>query len=172
MTPSGSTPFQGLGGVSGPAYDLLNKQARRTSLRKGTVIYGPDNPTASLLLLIARAMRVQQCIEVGREIVLYRLHADESCVLTAAYLLAFEDYLALCIAKTDVDAMLLPRTTFDELMTISPQFRAVDFEAYSKRIVNLVTAIDEIAFKQGRCRGVLRQFGHGDAQSSPRTIFH
>ena len=171
-TPSWNMSFQDLYHISGPVSDLLTKQARPTSVRKGTVIFGTDIPAENLLLLISGTVRVQQCIETGREVVLYRLDSNESCVLTAACLLAFEDYSAMCLAETDVDAMLLPRVAFDELMMTSPQFRSVVFKAYSKRIINLFTEIDEIALKQGRCSVAQKQFGQANAQNAQRKAFH
>ncbi|MFK7837428.1 MAG: Crp/Fnr family transcriptional regulator [Sulfitobacter sp.] len=86
--------------------------------------------------------------EAGREIVLYRVHAGESCVLTTACLLAFEDYSAEGIAETDIEAILIPRDAFDQMMAASKEFRAFVFEAYSKRITDLFMVIEEIAFKR------------------------
>jgi CRP/FNR family transcriptional regulator len=76
------------------------------------------------------------------------VHAGESCVLTTACLLAFEDYSAEGIAETEIEAIMIPRDVFDELMAISKEFRAFVFEAYSKRITDLFLVIEEIAFKR------------------------
>ena len=100
------------------------------------------------MLLVSGTVRVQQLSEAGREIVLYRVHAGESCVLTTACLLAFEDYSAEGMAETDIDAILIPRDTFDQMMARSKPFRAFVFEAYSKRITELFMVIEEIAFKR------------------------
>lgn len=93
-------------------------------------------------------VRVQQLSAAGREIVLYRVHSGESCVLTTACLLAFENYSAEGIAETDLEAILIPRDDFDELMSMSREFRAYVFEAYSRRITDLFMVIEEIAFKR------------------------
>ena len=50
--------------------------------------------------------------------------------------------------ETDIEAILIPREDFDELMAISKEFRAFVFEAYSKRITDLFLVIEEIAFKR------------------------
>lgn len=142
------TAFPGLAGISDDLSDLLDRDARRVSLHKGTQIFGPGKPAENLLLLVSGTVRVQQLSEAGREIVLYRVHAGESCVLTTACLLAFEDYSAEGIAETDIDAILIPRDTFDQMMARSKPFRAFVFEAYSKRITELFMVIEEIAFKR------------------------
>ena len=146
--PTWRAHFPGLGGISDDVSRLLDRKARTVKLDKGSVIFGPGNPAENLLLLVKGTVRVQQLSEAGREIVLYRVHAGESCVLTTACLLAFEDYSAEGIAETDVEAILIPRDDFDELMSISKEFRAFVFEAYSKRITDLFLVIEEIAFKR------------------------
>ncbi|MFC6636785.1 cyclic nucleotide-binding domain-containing protein [Sulfitobacter sp. JBTF-M27] len=146
--PTWRAHFPGLGGISDDVSRLLDRKARTVKLDKGSIIFGPGNPAENLLLLVKGTVRVQQLSEAGREIVLYRVHAGESCVLTTACLLAFEDYSAEGIAETDVEAILIPRDDFDELMSISKEFRAFVFEAYSKRITDLFLVIEEIAFKR------------------------
>ena len=93
-------------------------------------------------------MRVQQVSETGREIVLYRVSAGESCALTTACLMGYEDYLAEAIAETDVRAVAIPRASFDDLIARSPEFRRFVFTAFSTRVTNLFRIIDEIAFSR------------------------
>lgn len=158
--------FPGLAGISGTVSNLLDKQARTTRLTKGAVIFGPGHPAENLLLLVGGTVRVQQLSEAGREIVLYRVHSGESCVLTTACLLAFEDYSAEGIAETDVEAIMIPRDAFDELMSVSKEFRAFVFEAYSKRITDLFMVIEEIAFKRMDIRVAQKLLELQDAQSA------
>lgn len=140
--------FPGLGGLSPAVSDLLDRTARSATFRQGTLIFGPGKPAENLLLMVSGTVRVQQLSEAGREIVLYRIHSGESCVLTTACLLAFEDYSAEGIAETDIEAILIPREAFDEMMSVSKEFRAFVFEAYSKRITDLFMVIEEIAFRR------------------------
>jgi CRP/FNR family transcriptional regulator len=148
MTNSWRTAFPGLEGISDGVLELLDKRSRQITLHKEALIFGPGNPAENLLLLLSGTVRVQQLSEDGREIVLYRVHAGESCVLTTACLLAFEEYSAEGIAETEIEAIMIPRDVFDELMAISKEFRAFVFEAYSKRITDLFLVIEEIAFKR------------------------
>ena len=63
-------------------------------------------------------------------------------------MLAFEDYSADGIAETDVRAVGIPRKTFDDLVAKSPVFRDFVFTAYSRRITDLFTLIDDIVFQR------------------------
>ncbi len=74
--------------------------------------------------------------------------AGESCALTTACLMGYEEYQAEGIAETDVEAIAVPRTTFDELIARSAEFRRFVFTAFSVRITNLFKIIDEVAFSR------------------------
>ena len=148
MTNSWRTAFPCLEGISDGVSELLDKRSHQITLHKEALIFGPGNPAENQLLLLSGTVRVQQLSEDGREIVLYRVHSSESCVLTTACLSAFEDYSAEGIAETEIEAIMIPRNVFDELMAISKEFRAFVFEAYSKRITDLFLVIEEIAFKR------------------------
>ncbi|WP_316013520.1 Crp/Fnr family transcriptional regulator [Roseobacter sp. HKCCA0434] len=126
--------------------DTLARAGRVVTVRQGTTIFGPGQPPDSLLLLLEGRVRVQQTTEAGREIVLYRVHAGESCVLTTACLLAFEDYTATGVAETELEAVSIPRATFDRAMAESSAFRQFVFTAYSRRITDLFLTVEEIAF--------------------------
>ncbi len=138
--------FAGLSKLEQPIRDQLVSRSSALHLPKDTVLFAPGKPSESLLLLTEGTVRVQQVSESGREIVLYRVHAGESCVLTTACLLAHEDHAAEGIAETDVAAIAIPRSVFDDLVAQSPAFRQFVFTAFSRRITDLFVVIEEIAF--------------------------
>ncbi len=140
--------FQGLSRLEAPVRELLVNRSSIVSVPANTVIFGPGKAPENLLLLLSGAVRVQQLSEGGREIILYRVHAGESCVLTTACLLAYEDYSAEGIAETDVQAVAIPRRVFDDLIAQSETFRRFVFSAYSKRITDLFMVIEEVAFQR------------------------
>ncbi len=118
------------------------------SVPAGTQIFEPGQSADNLLLLLDGTVRVTQKSDTGREVFLYRVHAGESCVLTTACMLAFEDYSADGAAETDVRAVAIPRETFDDMAGRSPVFRNFIFRAYSRRITDLFTLIDQIVFQR------------------------
>ena len=130
----------------------------------GTVIFGPGKSPENMLFLLAGTVCVQQVSDTGHEIVLYRIEAGESCVLTTACLLAYDDYAATGIAETDVRAAAVPRDVFDDLVAQSKSFRNFVFAAFSKRITDLFLMIDEVAFQRidVRLADKLLKLSHGD----------
>ena len=140
--------FPGLSRLEPRIKDLLLSRSVIVEAPKGTTLFGPGNSPENMLFLLDGTVRVQQVSETGHEIVLYRIHAGESCVLTTACLLAFEDYSADGIAETPVQAAAVPRDVFDDLVAQSKSFRDFVFAAFSKRITDLFQMIDEVAFQR------------------------
>lgn len=117
-------------------------------LPEGARIFGPGQAPESFLLLLSGSVRVQQVSEGGREIVLYRVSSGESCALTTACLMGYEDYQAEGIAESKVRAVAIPRALFDELIVVSRDFRQFVFTAFSRRVSNLFRVIEEVAFSR------------------------
>ncbi|MEM6462592.1 MAG: Crp/Fnr family transcriptional regulator [Pseudomonadota bacterium] len=140
--------FQGLKRLPAELQEELVKGSQILSFPAGTQIFEPGQTADNLLLLMDGTVRVQQRSATGREVFLYRVHAGESCVLTTACMLALEDYSADGVAETDVTAVAIPRATFDDLAARSRDFRDFIFSAYSRRIIDLFTLIDDIVFQR------------------------
>jgi CRP/FNR family transcriptional regulator len=156
--------FPGLLSLETGIGDRLVAESRIVELPGGSVIFGPGKAPDSMLFLLDGVVRVQQVADSGREIVLYRVEAGQTCVLTTACLLAYEDYCAEGRAETTVRAAALPRTVFDDLVAGSAAFRRFVFTAYSRRITELLTVIQEVAFARVdlRLAQKLCQFADGD----------
>jgi len=140
--------FPDLSSLDSAEQRLLMEKSPVLAVEKDTVIFGPGKKPDHLLLLLEGTVRVQQLSEKGREIVLYRIRAGESCVMTTACLLAFESYTAQGITESDIRAAAIPLTVFDELVGQSAQFRHFIFTAYSKRIADLFHIIEDVAFQR------------------------
>jgi len=140
--------FPGLSRLDLPTKHLLTKRSTIISAPKDTMIFGPGKSPENMLFLLEGTVRVQQVSETGHQIVLYRIEAGQSCVLTTACLLAYDDYSAEGIAELEVKAASVPRSVFDDLVAGSKAFRDFVFAAFSKRVTDLFLMIDEVAFQR------------------------
>jgi CRP/FNR family transcriptional regulator len=158
--------FPGLSRLEPNTKSLLVQRSTIVSLPEKTVIFGPGNSPENMLFLLDGTVRVQQVSDTGHEIVLYRINAGESCVLTTACLLAYDDYSAEGVAESEVQAAAVPRQVFDDLVAQSPSFRSFVFAAFSKRITDLFLMIDEVAFQRidTRLAHKLIELSKGDEQ--------
>ncbi|MAZ85069.1 MAG: Crp/Fnr family transcriptional regulator [Hoeflea sp.] len=138
--------FHGTRSLPRPVRDRLLASARVARYARGQTVFSPDNRPDNLLFLVEGTLRVSQTAESGREIVLYRVEAGESCVLTTACMLAEEAYNAEGLAETALVAVALSQQTFDLLAAEEPAFRKFVFAAYSRRLLDLLHVVDEVAF--------------------------
>jgi len=156
--------FPGLEKLEPETHKLLLETSQVVSLPAGTRIFGPGQSPENYLLVLAGTVRVQQVSESGREIVLYRVAPGESCALTTACLMGYEEYQADGFAETDVEAVAVPRATFDELISRSPVFRRFVFTAFSVHVTTLFRIIDEVAFSRIDVRLAQRLLQLADAK--------
>lgn len=140
--------FPGLSRLDQPTKQLLMTRSTIVSAPKDTMIFGPGKSPENMLFLLEGTVRVQQVSETGHQIVLYRIEAGQSCVLTTACLLAYDDYSAEGIAELEIKAASVPRSVFDDLVSGSKAFRDFVFAAFSKRVTDLFLMIDEVAFQR------------------------
>lgn len=140
--------FPGLQRLDPSVSQPLIESSKIVKLPAGTRIFGPGQAPEAYILLLRGTVRVQQVSESGREIVLYRVSSGESCALTTACLMGYEEYQAEGIAETDLEAVAVPRATFDDLIARSETFRRFVFTAFSVRITNLFRVIEDIAFSR------------------------
>lgn len=138
--------FQGTKSLTRDVRDRLIQSARVIHLQKNEVIFGSDIIPDSLFFLYEGTVRVSQTSECGRDIVLYRVIAGESCVLTTACVLAEEAYNAEGIAETDLIAITLPKSVFERLASEEEDFRKFIFAAYSRRLIDLLRVVNDVAF--------------------------
>jgi CRP/FNR family transcriptional regulator len=140
--------FPGLSRLNEVTKHQLVSQSAIIDVPKGTTLFGPGNSPQNMLFLLEGTVRVSQESDTGHEIVLYRIESGQSCVLTTACLLSYEDYSAAGVAETAVKAAAVPREVFDDLMAQSKPFRTFVLAAFSKRMTDLFLMIDEVAFQR------------------------
>jgi CRP/FNR family transcriptional regulator, anaerobic regulatory protein len=130
--------------LDNPTKGALRDAAIRKQIPRGTVLFRPGDRCVHFPLIINGTVRVQRVTESGREIVLYRVSNNETCILTTASLLSDDAYAAEGVAETDVAACIVPAERFASLIAASAGFRALVFDGYSKRIATLMSRIEEI----------------------------
>jgi CRP/FNR family transcriptional regulator, anaerobic regulatory protein len=121
----------------------LRAEARAVNLPIGTRVFEPGQTADAFLIVTRGVVRVQLTAANGREIMLYRVEAGESCVLTTSCLLDAEAYGAEAICETDIAALAVPRVTFRRLLNEMPAFRDAILASYASRVADLITTIEE-----------------------------
>ncbi|RLA21074.1 MAG: Crp/Fnr family transcriptional regulator [Gammaproteobacteria bacterium] len=103
---------------------------------------------SGLALITDGKVRVYKLGESGREITLYRLGSGESCVLTASCIMSNIPFPAIAVTESEVKALLIPTPIVHQWVDQYKVWRQFIFELVSQRLVDVITVIEEIAFRR------------------------
>jgi CRP/FNR family transcriptional regulator len=140
--------FPALGRLEPEAARQLRAAAVPMAFPAGAALFSAGSACHHYLMVLDGAIRVEMVSEGGREIVLYRVGAGETCILTTACLMTRADYSAHGVAETAVRAVSLPADRFRGLLAQSDVFREFVFSSYGTRIADLLVLIEEVAFRR------------------------
>jgi CRP/FNR family transcriptional regulator len=138
--------FPELSALDQQAKDLLAKYARIVEAPIGTIGYREGTPCGAYVMRLAGRSRVYKMSASGREILLYRVGAGETCVITTTCLLGNSDYPASTIVEEAIRDVLIPAAAFNQLMVDSAAFRKYVMTNYGALISDLIVLLDEVAF--------------------------
>ena len=128
------------------AKEILAKYARIVEAPIGTIGYREGMPCGAYVMRVAGKSRVYKMSTSGREILLYRVGAGETCVITTTCLLGDSDYPASTIVEEPIRDVLIPANAFHQLMIASAVFRKFVMTNYGALISDLIVLLDEVAF--------------------------
>ncbi len=176
MGPANTRPdwlkgFPALTAIEDPIWQGALRAAQVVTLHAGVAVFHEGDPCKSYLMIVAGSIRVQKISEAGREIVLYRVKAGETCVLTTSCLFAGERYPAEGITESDVTAVALPLARFQEAIARSDGFRRFVFLSFGERMADLMLLVEEIAFGRTNRRLARRLLALSDS-SGRITLTH
>jgi CRP/FNR family transcriptional regulator len=138
--------FPELADLEEAAKARLRQHARIVEAPPGFIGYREADPCTGYVMRLAGRSRVYKMSSSGREILLYRVAAGETCVLTTTCLLGHSRYPASSVVEEPVRDVFIPAPTFYELMAESEVFRRFVLNNYGNLISNLIVLLEEVAF--------------------------
>lgn len=115
-------------------------------LKAGQIAYQQGWNCPAYVMCLDGQTRIFKSSESGREILLYRVGAGQTCVLTTSCLLAGGTFPAESVAESDTLLAALPAAIFHELMAESLPFRRFVLDNYGDLLSSLIVLVDEVAF--------------------------
>jgi len=153
----------------GPGNGGLLQQARQVQLPAQTPVFRQGDVCQHYLLVLAGSVRVLTRAQNGREIVLYRLGAGDSCVLTTSCLFGNARYPAEGITDSAVTALAIPAADFHRVLQESAAFREFVFHSFTTHLASVITLVEEVAFGRLDARLARYLLEHCDAERVLRT---
>jgi len=126
----------------------LLQQASIVRLPSGTTICHQGNQCQQLPILLSGQARVFKLSQTGKEITLYRIVAGESCVLTASCIMSDISFPAIAETDEDIEVLLVPARAVTDWFEKYPIWRQFIFQMVSRRLDNILTVVEEVAFQR------------------------
>jgi len=124
------------------------KKAKQITLPNNTTVFQQGTNCQNYLLVLSGSVKVFTRSENGREIVLYRVQKDQSCILTTTCLMAQQSYPAEGVTESEVSAIIISAQDFNIGLAQSDYFRHLVFENYSKRLADVISLVAEVNFNR------------------------
>ena len=147
----------------------LLEQAKPAHLPAGAIVFHQGDKCGNYILVLNGSVKVFTRAENGREIVLYRLHHGDTCVLTTSCLFGNVNYPAEGMTETEVDALLLPAEQFHNAIQQSRAFREFVFASFSLHLSSLISLVEQVAFGRLDSRLARYLLAHSDAEQRLHT---
>lgn len=125
---------------------LARERVHFPVLDAGAVAYARGGPCDDYLMCIEGRTRVFRLSEAGREMLIYRVGAGGTCVLTTQCLLSGGRFPAESTAEARTELAALPTDAFRRLMAESAAFRAFVLDDYARLLSSLFALVEEVAF--------------------------
>ena len=132
--------------TNNPADDLTSYLSQGDALEvpDGTCLFRPGDEGRAFLIVESGSVRVEQTNSAGRTVVLYRVEAGDSCVLTTTCLLSGVPYSGYGYAEGIVNAVAISSDRFRKLLRSDPRFQEMVFRGFASRVGELTNVIDEL----------------------------
>jgi CRP/FNR family transcriptional regulator len=125
-----------------------------------------------LALVIEGTARVYKIGENGREITLYRIGPGESCILTASCIMSRKPFPAFAVSEQPIKALIISTSDVVHWANQAQAWRDYLFELISERLGDVISIVEEVAFRRvdRRLAGYLLQ--HTDNENNRMQATH
>jgi len=99
-------------------------------------------------VVLSGDIRVYKMSESGKEITLFNIKNDESCILTIFSILSQQKYPAFASTQSDITALMIPAALFKRLADEHSSLRDHIFLSLSSRLTDILNTFDEVIFQR------------------------
>ncbi|MBS1599397.1 MAG: Crp/Fnr family transcriptional regulator [Bacteroidetes bacterium] len=128
--------------------DDIEAKVKTISVKEGDIILNIGQTVKVIPLLLHGILRITRVDDEGKELLLYYVHANESCAMTFTCCMQQFPSEIKAIAETDVEFLAVPISMMDEWMMKYPTWKSFVMRTIRTRFNELLNAIDQLAFQK------------------------
>ena len=127
--------------------EILDKNALERSFHAGEIIVRTGQYIKSTVLVMNGRIKIYRQNDEGSEFLIYYLGPGEACAVSLICALQSQTSEITAKAVEDTEVIMLPVQLMDELMSKFKSWSHFVIQTYRKRFDEMLTVIDNIAFK-------------------------
>ena len=128
--------------------EKLNAYGTSKLFNEGDVILNENANIRAIPIVTRGSIRVMRTDDDGREILLYYIHAGESCIMSFLGGLHHDTSKVKAVAEEETEILFVPVERVNELIKEYPEWLDYIFRLYHKRFEELLEVVNAVAFKK------------------------
>lgn len=132
--------------LTGSEQEFTERHAAVRTFLKGEFLKGPDESCFGMVHILSGSVRALMLSEEGREITLFRLHAGDSCVLSASCVLSQLTFETELQATEPTRVLVVNAGAFARLMEQNVEVRCFSYALATERSSAVIWVLQEILF--------------------------
>ncbi|PCI22514.1 MAG: hypothetical protein COB62_01335 [Piscirickettsiaceae bacterium] len=118
------------------------------NIPKGQQIAYEGMDSEWFFVVLSGDIRVYKMSDSGKEVTLFNISDNQSCILTIFSILSQEHYPAFASTQTDIQALMIPATSFKKMVDESSSLRDYIFHSLSGRLTDILNTFDQVIFQR------------------------
>ena len=114
--------------------------------KKGEMIHRTDTECKGLLVVLSGQMRIYILSEEGREVTLFRVHQNETCVLSASCLIDSIAFDVMMEATEDIEVLVVQTCAFFQVMEQNPEIELYLYKTATEHFSDVMWTMQQILF--------------------------
>jgi len=130
---------------------LIREVAEHACLKiipKGQQIAYQGMNSEWFFVVIKGDIRVYKMNEEGKEITLFNISDNQSCILTIFSILSQAEYPAFASTQSELHALMIPATPFKRWVDEHSSLRDHIFHSLSGRLTDILNTVDQVIFQR------------------------
>ena len=113
---------------------------------KGMLMHRSEDSCKGLMTVLSGQLRTYILSEEGREVTLFRVNADEVCVLSASCLMDTITFDVLIEATEDTEVLVLPAAILNQVVQQNPYIELFLYKSATEKFSDVMWTMQQILF--------------------------
>lgn len=126
--------------------ELIEQTTYIETYHKGMLMHRTEDSCKGLMTVLSGQLRTYILSEEGREVTLFRVNAEEVCVLSASCLMDTITFDVLIEATEDTEVLVLPTTTLNQIVQQNPYIELFLYKSATEKFSDVMWTMQQILF--------------------------